>query len=493
MALVLALGIMAVLAISATVAIDYTTSNAHTSAYSKGSQIAYTLAEAGVNNALSILTNSAAPTTSTLLPSTTITLTGGTATYSGALNGTVWTITSTGYVRSPASASKITRRITRQVDINGLDVGSLGPLWDRIYNDDNTGCFTLYSPVVIPSPFAARGNICTNGATAKFTGARVDVGGTTSLTTGTSIGVSGTNIGVFAGSNSCNYNLVGYPSPCSATAHVYANSYTGSPQNLVKPTVNFAYWYQNASPGPMHPCTGADKVGTVPTFDNNATYDGSLSGPISWGSTGAAGQEITPEPGVTLGTVAGSAVNYTCRTRDAQGNIIGELSWNRTTRVLTVNGTIFFDGDAMFHDHDQATWHYYGRGTIWIAGNWHNDEPVCAGGTATNNCRTTGMSSWNPATDLLVIISGDKLAAGTDWDFHRTNSAFQGVLFATHDCKIRESAYVSGPVICNKILFDATGTPQFFAWPPLPGATAGQLYGNGSASDLQLVLGQQTG
>ncbi len=32
--------------------------------------------------------------------------------------------------------------------------------------------------------------------------------------------------------------------------------------------------------------------------------------------------------------------------------MIGQLSWNNQTRILTVHGTIFIDGNAYFHDHN---------------------------------------------------------------------------------------------------------------------------------------------
>ena len=268
----------------------------------------------------------------------------------------------------------------------------------------------------------------------------------------------------------CKYNAQVAHTPCSATDHVWASTITTSPTNLTRPTINWSYWYANANPGPMHPCTTTS--GTPPAFDSNSTYDG-----------GNAEKELTPE---------GAGASYTCQAKDAGGNIIGELSWNVTTRVLTIKGTIFFDGNAVFHTHDAAAWHYHGRGVIYISRNWHNDEPACAG-SATTDCRTNGMPTWDTNTDLLVLVIGGKNTPGSnDFDFHRNNSAFQGAIYSVNTCNIRETAYMQGPLNCGAYDFGGD-SPSFFAWPPLPNSATGQIYSTGTDSDVQLVVGVQTG
>src|SRR5512140_149238 len=89
MTLVMTLGVLVILSVVGTTLAYYSTANAKSSNAQKGSQNAYALAEAGINNAISVLANAADPTVSSLLPSTMITLEGGTATYSGTLSGTL--------------------------------------------------------------------------------------------------------------------------------------------------------------------------------------------------------------------------------------------------------------------------------------------------------------------------------------------------------------------------------------------------------------------
>ena len=89
-----------------------------------------------------------------------------------------------------------------------------------------------------------------------------------------------------------------------------------------EPTTNLATWYENAIPGPAQPCTTAS--GTPPVFDNNYP---------------TRNNSVTPEFNLT------PATSYSCRVGTA-GTPSGELSWNSSTRVLTVSGTIFIDGSA---------------------------------------------------------------------------------------------------------------------------------------------------
>jgi hypothetical protein len=263
-------------------------------------------------------------------------------------------------------------------------------------------------------------------------------------------------------------------SPCTAADHVWATNITNAPSGLTKPTVD--YWFANAKPGPKNPCTHTFGT-TPPSFDSesaaSATYNKSLGD-----------QELTPE-----------GRDYTCQFRDGSGNILGELSWNRTTRVLTVKGTIFFDGDAYFHDHVTTPVHYQGRAMIYESGSWHLDEAVCAGGSgSTSNCRTTGMSSWDPTQNLLVFAVGGLEATGNDdCKWHQDYSAFQGIIWAKNNCVIADDTYSSGPILADRVII-GNSLPNFYPWPPLGTLMPGMLYGStAEEGDYYVSPGTQTG
>ena len=266
----------------------------------------------------------------------------------------------------------------------------------------------------------------------------------------------------------CNYNAQGAHTPCTATDHVWGTKITTGPPAMNKPTADFNYWYNNAAPGPKHPCTTF--TGTPPVFDNNSTYDNSDS-TIKIAGTGVA--------------------SYTCVAKDVSGNVIGQLSWNLATQVLTISGVVFIDGEADFGSGPgSSVIHYQGRGAIYAPGGSHIDVPVCAGGTGSVSCVTTGMSNWDPSQNLLVMVVGDKEAAGhNDCKIDETTSAFQGVYWSKNTCDIKGGGgAISGPIIASDISIGA-GT-QFYPWPPLgailPGVNAG-------AATYAFTLGNQIG
>ena len=115
-ALIMAVLILAVMMIAGTAVIDYTSSNSRSASYSKASGSAHALAEAGVAEAMAVLSlpenNALNPY---LLPATTSTYPGGTVTWSGTLNqsAATWTITSTGFKANPTGPANDVRRTHR--------------------------------------------------------------------------------------------------------------------------------------------------------------------------------------------------------------------------------------------------------------------------------------------------------------------------------------------------------------------------------------------
>src|SRR5262245_48854126 len=115
--LIMAIGILGVLSLTGATLIYYSSSNARNASASKSRETAYTLAEAGVAQALSVLNTALNPLTGSLLASTTINLEGGSVTYSGSLTDETWTITSRGTVRNPTGTGNITRTLTRSAQV----------------------------------------------------------------------------------------------------------------------------------------------------------------------------------------------------------------------------------------------------------------------------------------------------------------------------------------------------------------------------------------
>jgi Tfp pilus assembly protein PilX len=288
----------------------------------------------------------------------------------------------------------------------------------------------------------------------------------------TSIGSAGTPLSKASIVGTCKFDTQTAHTPCTSTDKVWASTIDTAPQSLSMPTVDMAYWYDNGMPGPKHNCT----TGSFPGgFDNNSAYDNSLSGAA----------EVTPENS-----------SYSCQVKDAYGNILGEISWNHVTHVLTIKGTIFVDGDFRFDDDGQVV-HYLGRGIIYAAGDIEFDELVCAGGSGTSSCVDSGMANWDPTTNMMIVLAG----GDAEYDQGSTQaqavpSGFQGLIYAKGDCTVHENFHTSGPIVCNRIILPSSpnGWPTYYSWPPLGSLIAGQAYGNpNGASDFAVVPGPQSG
>ena len=179
--LIMAIGILGVLSITGATLIYYSSSNARSASSSKANETAYTLAEAGVAQALSVLNNALNPLTGSLLQSTTLELEGGSVTYSGTLNGTTWTITSTGAVTNPTGAAAVKRTLTRNAEVYGLNSGANVAAWNRWYSNQ-TSCLTV-EDVTITMPLATRGGLCMVGnGQVTGSGTTVEVGGNVTMT-----------------------------------------------------------------------------------------------------------------------------------------------------------------------------------------------------------------------------------------------------------------------------------------------------------------------
>lgn len=629
--LVMAIGILGVLSLSGATLIYYSSANARSANTSKASETAYTLAEAGIAQSLSVLNSALNPLTGSLLASTTLELEGGSVTYSGTLDDEIWTITATGTVPNPSGAAPITRTLTQSAQVYGLNSGASVAAWSRWYADSTTSCLTI-EDVNITMPIATRGDLCLRGS-AQVSGAltTLEVGGNVTMTrtsststhnpsaatgwsnssnvytsngskasttisgngqsanldatgfgfsvpagatisgieveiereasnsssiedydvyllkngspsgsdkasstdwttndstrsygnstdlwgtTWTQAQVSASNFGVrlrarnhhdnnrtayvdhiqiqvwylpapsttvgtaatplasVQVTGTCTYDGGTPHSPCTSADKVWGNTIGTAPQNLSKPAVDLAYWYDNAKPGPEHDCT----TGSFPGgFDNNSYYNNSL-----WGSA-----EVTP-----------SNSSYTCQVHDANQNLLGELSWNHVTDVLKIKGTIFIDGDFRFDD-DGDIVHYQGRGIIYAAGDLEFDELVCAGGSGSTSCVDEGMANWDPTQNMMIVLAG----GDSEYDQGGTQdgedpSGFQGLIYAKGDCIVHENFHTSGPIVCDKILLPSAsnGWPTYYDWPPLGSLVEGQMYSDpDTAGDFVVVPGLQSG
>jgi Tfp pilus assembly protein PilX len=490
--LVLTLLVLFVLAIVLSTVVIFTSSNQRNSNYQKARQTAGSLAEAGLNNAISILANpanSCCLEQTDLMPSTeaaaiaagdtktgaTAYQTGTTVTWWGNLSSgsnVFWTLTGKATVPNPTgpNAAAIVKQVTATVQVNppvksNYDVG----VWNTVYSP-GTGqtCDTsIGQGITMSVKVYVGGNLCMGqnavislpvyvGGNLTFNNKQGHIGANNATISSAHVGgycqvSSGTVV------NPCKSEPVGGNNP---NTNIWV---TGAPTNLTGPAADFAGitapkvcwsgaasevasgactntppggWYTFASPGPNHPCnTTAGSVpvstGSYPAFD---TGDGLMNQSLPTVFN------LTP------------AASYSCYTSQ------GQLSWDATNRILTVVGTIFFDGSITMTTSGNQPMTYTGSGActtvascqsvIYASGDISiNSEMLCAKiNSQGNNCDWSTLPAnggWDPNNKLLIFASN----GNTGITVGPSQTSFQGGLYATNTVATGQSAVTEGPLV----------------------------------------------
>ncbi len=450
-ALVVALGTMLVLGIAGTTAIHYSSTNTRSSGISRANGTAFQLSEAGLHESLSVLANQPTndPTNASLLATRTTAYSTGTVTWGGTYDSAnaKWTITSSGQTANPAGAlgTLSTRTITAKVPIRPVFTqATVSQAWNYLFSygtGDPDGCdMNITSSVSLETRLLASGNLCVrDSATVEGAGTEIEVGGQVKVFGSASIGRQGQNaVSKVNAAGNCKYES-GSVGTCNSSRKVWTGTTSTTPTLQSAPTPEWAYWYSNASPGPIRQCTGANKSGPVPTLDNDTTQD--RDAPIA---------NLTPSS------------SYTCRTYLGT-ELLGELSWDNSQKRLTVRGTIFIDGDLQVTQgaeyNGQAV--IYTAGSFWLGGS----NRMCAvrtGGAGSSCNFTTGGSGWNPNTELLSIVT--KGGGGNNGNVEAdttvkidSSSEWQGAIYGgPYKAKLLSSVRVAGPVIADEVVVESS-------------------------------------
>src|SRR5205085_2341689 len=118
----------------------------------------------------------------------------------------------------------------------------------------------------------------------------------------------------------------------------------------------------------------------------------------------------------------------------------GELSWNATTKTLTVSGTIFIDGSAKVSNGALNT--YNGQATLYLSGTFLANGSLCGAVSGT----TCNFAGWNPDKELLMIVAngnGGQVNPG-DGVFVGNNFSFEGGLYATNAVEFGNNVNIDG-------------------------------------------------
>jgi hypothetical protein len=386
----------------------YATSNQKSQSYSSARVEATSFAENGLNLGITALENAVDPGDLSSLPTaanpTVDTSFGdGTVSWWGSYDATTatWTITGQGAVRNPSATGTITHTASEQA------VVTYNPLWHYWYSDGGNGCTTITNNVVISQPLYVNGDLCLD-KNAVVNSPTLQVNGTVTLVNHGSVGQSGSPISQANISDGCATNSGGpYTKPCTLSQGVNANSITTNGGTLTKPALGLSYWYQRASPGPVHPCDSGSMPGG---FDTDTTLNRS-------------------RPTFTLTPNS----SYSCSTSTG-----GHLIWNAPAKTLSISGTIFFDGNITL-----TSGTYSGRGTIFSSGTI----------SIAGNNDFCGISScdgtWNPTANLIVFVAG----SSTDtYGFTLSNNGvYQAATYVVDDYQQINNSVNYGPVMARSL------------------------------------------
>jgi hypothetical protein len=349
MALIMAIGIMTMLAIVGTTAVAYSTSSAKQSAQTRSRTSAFSLAEAGVNNSMSVLnlptnnaldpetlpkctnnekkySDAAADRTSTSTWSHS-TIDGGTVDWCGTLvrKDALWYLTSIGHASNPnRPTTDVTRTLEATVTVTPTTTQPLNnPVWNYLYaGHTGSSCDqTLNNNISGASRMYVAGNLCLS-PNVQLNQSTVIVGGTLDVSNNAAVGAStsmATRVETYVGGN-CRYATGSWGS-CGGNQdarHIYSKLSDGvnvgvnQPAPVIAPpAADFATWYENAIPGPSQTCT--TQTGTPPAFDlNYPSRDNSISSVVDLTPSSSYFCRVGPGANTTLsGALTATATTVT--------------------------------------------------------------------------------------------------------------------------------------------------------------------------------------
>ena len=435
-ALIVVLGMMMVFTISVTAAVTYSTASSTGSHISKSRQLARALAEAGINNASAVLNE---PDNNAMLQATlpateadanVNAYEGGTATWWGVLSGNVWTIHSIGQVaNNPTARHKLTAKI-QIVSTTTYTPNTFA--WNFIYakkTGDPDGCDEYINhSITLDTPIFVEGNLCLNNSVQLTQGPIVVKGSLRMLTSSSYVGSSGSPVSELYVAGGCKVDglTVAFRIPCKQGLaptgdNVWASTISASPTSITAPTADFAGWYADSRTiNHSSDCTVLS--GTPPTFDTNTVRDTSV-GPT---------QNLTPTS------------SYTCR-KVVNGVTVSELSWNNSTKTLTIAGTIFIDGNVRINNGTLNR--YDGRAALYTSGWFQIDSSV--GMCAVDSGGSCAWNSWDPNTEMLAVVAD---GSNSGWGITMaSSSSFQGAFYATYGVRLNASTHYDGPIVASEV------------------------------------------
>jgi hypothetical protein len=310
--------------------------------------------------------------------------------------------------------------------------------------------------VDVESPLYVMGNLCLKNSAKISKGPLVVMGSMDLQQSANHVGAAGADINEAHIGLGCRYQNQVLHTTCVYGAggttpvrdNVWATILNATPPAITPPVVNWNDWYVNASPGPYYSCA-APGAGDAP----NPTF--AFDNPVGVASDSDAHKLTYKNDNQGVANLTPSS-SYHCKT------VGGELSWDYTNKILTIVGTIFFDGSVKIDV--GGTIRYKGQGTIYTSGTaLIKNTNVCAYSSGT----TCTLANWISTQDLLgFVVNGNgsipadnQVPAGDGAQF--VSAYFQGAVYATNIVDIGTTSLVDGPLDGSTVILGQSSNSTF--------------------------------
>src|SRR4029079_12604241 len=233
----------------------FTTSNETNSGRDRDTARALGVAEAGLNNALAVLTQQDSTGTQPIgstLSSTTFSLDGGSGTYSATkTSGLEWTISATG--TSPSG--QVTRKLELKLDgTQSTQSTQQSPVYGYgFFVNATTGCTTIAGNSPVQVSVFVRNDLCLTGNAAisqpgvTSNTLTVYVGGKYTATSNPTVAANTQKVANFTAVNGCQRQNSNVICSTSAQSKVYSTVYSSTPSSVTKPTTDAAAVYASGN------------------------------------------------------------------------------------------------------------------------------------------------------------------------------------------------------------------------------------------------------
>lgn len=407
--LVLALVVLGALTVGTAGVITFMTSNEKSFSESIDANRALGVAEAGLQNGISVVTQydaSLKRLSGSSIPDTNYTSDGGSGTWWAVKDSStsdsppalldVWTVSATG----TSSDGKVTRNVQERVQANPT---GQSPIYNyALYVEgQGGGCTNINGNSSVSGNIWIGNNLCPQG-NVSLTPSKDDtytlyVGGNYQGGGSSNVGASGQTYKEVSIVKGCTYNNKAVSCSDSSKSHVYAYcsapnvcNYDSIEQNGIKPSGTTLTRIYNLANWSTPTCTG-----TPPTFESSST------------------PSTNPTNTVTL-----DSNTYDCNFFDSSGTWQGHIAYNSSTNTLTASGAIFVDGNlTLTNSHgsaggfsykiDSAYWpnpviDFNGGAAIYVNGTVTSKTDVCGPSDSTTGSSPNGNSCtngpWTPLT-----------------------------------------------------------------------------------------------